>query len=333
MNGSSFNGYRNWVIKIIFINMAVFLIQNLSINMNSIMPYKIGIDGQIFEAKISIMNYYFGLIPALVVTKYYVWQFVTYMFLHGGFLHIFFNMYGVMLFGAPIENLWGTKKFLIYYFFTGIGAGITIFVVNYFILGGVDIHIPTIGASGALFGLLLAFGMLFPNAELLIFFVLPIKAKYLVVIYGAIELTAQISGGNSGISHLGHLGGLLFGLIFFSISKKRGIEFSAKKMKARMDKDVIKREKIFNSDSEQSVKSLSVILDKLKNDGVNSITDDEYQFIKLADILHTDESNTDESNIDESNMCLPEDFDNNDEHCKKCETLEACLMREIRKYL
>ena len=322
MNGS-FSGNRNWVMKIIFINLGIFLIQSLSINMNSIMPYRIAIGNHMFEGKISIMNYYFGLIPALVVTKFYVWQFVTYMFLHGGFWHIFFNMYGVLLFGTSIEHLWGTKKFLFYYFFTGIGAGITIFVVN-FILGGTDIFIPTIGASGALFGLLLAFGILFPNAELLIFFILPIKAKYLVFLYGAIELTAQISsGGNSGISHLGHLGGLLFGLIFFAISKKRGIKFSAKKMKARMDKEVIEREKILNPDSKKTVKRLSAILEKLKTGGADAISDDEYQFIKLTDILHTDESN----------MCASSDFDNDDEHCQKCETLESCLMREIRKYL
>jgi len=311
MKMNSFSGNSNWVMKIIFINLGIFLIQHL-----------------IFEGGITVMNYYFGLTPVLVVKKFYVWQFVTYMFLHGNFFHIFFNMYGVLLFGSSIEQLWGAKKFLLYYFFTGIGAGLTIFVVNYFIIQ-VDISIPTIGASGALFGLLLAFGILFPNAELLIFFVLPIKAKYLVFMYGAIELTAQItSGGNSGISHLGHLGGLLFGLIYFAVSKKRGIEFSAKKMKARMDKEVQERGRIFNSDGKDTVKRLSAILEKLKNDGVNGINDDEYQFIKLTDILHADESN-----IDESTMCPPSDFDTNDEHCRKCETLEACLMREIRKYL
>ena len=323
MRANSFGGNKNWVIKIIFINITVFLIQSLTLE--NIIPYKVAIGDSVFESSngINSMNYYFGLIPVLVVTKYYVWQFVTYMFLHGGIWHIFFNMYGVMLFGTPIEHLWGTKRFLIYYFFTGIGAGITIFAVN-FIISGPDIFIPTIGASGALFGLLLAFGILFPNVELLIFFILPIKAKYLVFMYGAIELVSQISyGGNSGISHLGHLGGLLFGLIFFAISKKRGIEFSAKKMKARMDKEVKDRERILNSDSKDTAKRLSVILEKIQNNGVNAISDDEYQFVKLAEILHTDESN----------MCAPIDFDNSDEHCRNCETLESCLMREIKKYL
>ena len=322
MNANNFSANRNWVLKIIFINISIFLIQSFNTN---IIPYKVSFGDVLFESSngINEINYYFGLIPALVVTKQYVWQFVTYMFLHGGIWHIFFNMYGVMLFGSPIEHLWGTKKFLIYYFFTGIGAGITIFAVN-FMIGGTGIFIPTIGASGALFGLLLAFGILFPNAELLIFFVLPIKAKYLVFLYGGIELFSQISyGGNSGISHLGHLGGLLFGLIFFAISKKRGIEFSAKKMKARMDKEIKDRDKILNSDSKNNVKRLSAILEKLKNNGVNAVNDDEYQFIKLTDILHADESN----------ICSPVDFDNNDEHCRNCDTLESCLMREIRTYL
>ncbi|MCL1864815.1 MAG: rhomboid family intramembrane serine protease [Spirochaetes bacterium] len=322
MNG--FGSNRNWVMKIIFINISVFLLtQILNTDPNNIMPFNMPIGDNILETSTSKINYYFGLIPWVVLTKYYVWQFVTYMFLHGGFMHIFFNMYGLMLFGAPIEHLWGTKRFLIYYFFTGIGAGITIFVVNY-IMGDAGMFIPTIGASGAIFGLLLAFGILFPNVELLIFFVLPIKAKYLVFIYGAIEFAAQVSsGGNSGISHLGHLGGLLFGLIFFAISKKRGIEFSAKKMKAKMDKEIKYRERILNGDSEKTPNRLSVILEKLKKGGANAVNDDEYQFIKLTDILHADESN----------MCIPEDFNNNDEHCRKCELLESCLMREIKKYL
>jgi hypothetical protein len=112
-------------------------------------------------------------------------------------------------------------------------------------------------------------------------------------------------------------------LIFFAISKKRGIEFSAKKMKAKMNREIIERDRILNSDKEQTAKRLSIILRKLKDGGVNAISDDEYQFIKLTDIL----------NIDESNMCRQEDFNHIDEHCRKCEIFESCLMREIKKYL
>ena len=148
-------------------------------------------------------------------------------------MHIFFNMYALLLFGIPIEQLWGPKKFLIYYFFTGVGAGITIFVMN-LVLGDIGFFIPTIGASGAVFGLLLAFGMLFPEAELLVFFFVPMKAKYLVILYGGIELYLQISsGGQSSVSHLGHLGGLVFGLIYFLVTRRKGIEFKAKKNQGR----------------------------------------------------------------------------------------------------
>lgn len=320
MTGNNIDSPGSWVIKLIFANIIIYLLQNLLAN--NVVPYIIPFGNQSFVNQFPAMTYYFGLTPALIVTKFYIWQLCTYMFLHGGFFHIFLNMYALMLFGVPIEQLWGSRKFLIYYFFTGIGAGVTIFLMNYF-AGGVGAHIPTIGASGAVFGLLLAFGILFPDVELLIFFFIPMKAKYLVVMYGGIELMALLSsGGDSNVSHIGHLGGIIFGFIFFIIARRRGIEFSAKKIKARMGKEIREREKnLFNAES--STEKLSVILDKLKTGGLDAITDDEYQFIKLADILYTKKDG----------QCKEEDFDPGDGHCKKCETLDACLLREIMKYL
>jgi membrane associated rhomboid family serine protease len=320
MNGSIFENSGSWVMKLIFANVAIYLLQG--VYMQSVVPYEIPLGNQIIVNETSSMTYYFGLIPALVLTKFYVWQLGTYMFLHGGFFHIFLNMYALLLFGIPVEQLWGSKKFLVYYFFTGIGAGLTIFIIN-LVMGGTGAFIPTIGASGAVFGLLLAFGMLFPNVELLVFFFIPMKAKYLVVMYGGIEIMALMSSGtNSNVSHVGHLGGLLFGIIFFLISRRRGIEFTAKKMKAQMGKEIKERDKALNLD-EPAVEKLTVILEKLKLGGAESISDDEYQFIKLADILY----------IENDEICAADDFMPEDGHCKKCETMEACLMREIKKYL
>lgn len=320
MNGQGFDNTGSWVVKIIFANIIVYLLQSLY--SQNVVPYVVPFGNQSFVNQFPAMTYYFGLTPVLVITKYYVWQLCTYMFLHGGFFHIFLNMYALMLFGIPIEQLWGPKKFFFYYFFTGIGAGITIFLMNYF-LGGVGAYIPTIGASGAVFGLLLAFGILFPDVELLIFFFIPMKAKYLVVMYGGLELMALLSsGGDGNVSHIGHLGGILFGLIYFIIARRRGIEFSAKKIKARMGREIKEREKTLFS-AESSIEKLSVILEKLKKGGADAITDDEYQFIKLADILYTKKDG----------QCKEEDFNSGDEHCKKCETLDACLLREIMKYL
>jgi membrane associated rhomboid family serine protease len=304
--------------KIIGANVIVYLLQGLY--RTSIIPFDIPVGIQV---QFPAMTYYLGLTPALVLTKYYVWQIGTYMFLHGDFFHIFLNMYALLLFGIPVEQLWGSKKFVIYYFFTGIGAGVVIFLINLF-AGGTSAYIPTIGASGAVFGLLLAFGVLFPNAELLVFFFVPMKAKYLVVLYGGIELMALLSSGtSSSVSHVGHLGGLFFGLIFFFISRRRGIEFSAKKIKAKMGKELKERDRVLDLQSEPSLEKLSGILEKLKSGGAEAITDDEYQFIKLADILY----------IENDEICAADDFIPEDSHCKKCESMEACLMREIKKFL
>ena len=177
-------------------------------------------------------------------------QLVTYMFMHdpSSFMHIFFNMFAVYMFGAALENVWGPRKFLFYYLVTGVGAGIVqqlfwtvefqpfITAMNDSILanpghsGEIILHkisqlnLPvTIGASGSVFGLLLAFGWLFPEARLImIFFPIPIKARIFVLIYGVIELfqgVANFSGDN--VAHFAHLGGMLFGVILLLIWKKK----------------------------------------------------------------------------------------------------------------
>lgn len=148
--------------------------------------------------------------------NFWPWQLVTYMFLHGNFLHIFFNLFVLWMFGLQIENLWGTKRFVIYYFITGIGAGIL-----HLILAAEGV--PTVGASGAVFGILLAFGMMFPNREImLIFLPIPIKAKYFVIMIGAFELFAGVSGLQTGIAHFAHLGGIVIGFILIRIWGLKG---------------------------------------------------------------------------------------------------------------
>jgi len=151
---------------------------------------------------------YFGLVPVLVWKKYFLWQLFTYIFLHGGLGHIFFNLLALYMFGGELENYWGSKKFLFYFFFCGVGAGICTVIFSPYQF------VPTIGASGAIYGLLLAFGWLFPNRPILIYFLLPIPAKYFVIIFGLIEFFSSMSGSGGGVAHLTHLGGLLFGLLY-----------------------------------------------------------------------------------------------------------------------
>jgi membrane associated rhomboid family serine protease len=153
------------------------------------------------------IDFYFGLIPLLVWKKYFLWQLFTYIFLHGGFSHIFFNLLALWMFGGELESYWGSKKFLFYFFLCGIGAGIfTVLFSSY----------PVIGASGAIYGILLAYGWLFPNRPILIYFLFPIPAKYIVIIFGLIELFSSSSGTGGGIAHLTHLGGLVFGFFYMA---------------------------------------------------------------------------------------------------------------------
>lgn len=149
----------------------------------------------------------FGLVPFRVWDGW-VWQLVTYMFLHGGFFHILFNMLALWMFGSELEFLWGTRRFVQYYFLTGIGGALLTMATS-----APETSFPTIGASAAVFGLLLAYGVTFPNRPILLYFLFPIPAKYFVMIFGLLELYSSISGGRSGVAHWAHIGGLATGLI------------------------------------------------------------------------------------------------------------------------
>ena len=150
--------------------------------------------------------------PNQVVHSLAIWQLVTYLFLHSTTdpLHILFNMLALWMFGAEIERTWGTRKFLKYYFICGIGAGVCVVLISVLVGAGAS---PTIGASGAIYGLLLAFGLLFPDA-IVFFLVFPMKAKYLVIIMGALAFFFSIRGGNGNVSNVAHLGGLLVGFLY-----------------------------------------------------------------------------------------------------------------------
>ena len=135
------------------------------------------------------------------------------------FSHIFFNMFGLWMFGSPVEQTWGPRRFLFYYLVCIVGAGI-VQLITAAISGGIY---PTIGASGGIFGILLAFGMLFPNRPVfLIFFPVPIPAKYMVVGYGLLELWAGVGGTQPGVANFAHLGGMLFGFLLILRWRKLG---------------------------------------------------------------------------------------------------------------
>jgi membrane associated rhomboid family serine protease len=159
----------------------------------------------------STINLYLGLVPILVWKKFFLWQLATYIFLHGGIGHILFNLLALWMFGGELESYWGSKKFLFYFFFCGIGAGLCTVVFSPYQF------IPVIGASGAIYGILLAFGWLFPDRLIYLYFLFPIRAKYFVIIFGLLEFLYFSTGGTGGgVAHLTHLGGLVFGLFYMA---------------------------------------------------------------------------------------------------------------------
>lgn len=196
------------------------------------------INGLVWLAELVFLRFGYNLIDLLGMhyfeaPNFSFWQLITYAFLHddSSISHLFFNMFALFMFGGQIERLWGSRRFLIFYGVCALTAALTQQIVWYFGLhemallsgGYATEQYVTVGASGAIFGLLLAFGMLFPNAAIFIFFIpIPIKAKYFVVFYGIIELLLGIKGMASGVAHFAHVGGMIGGLILVLLWRKKG---------------------------------------------------------------------------------------------------------------
>jgi membrane associated rhomboid family serine protease len=163
----------------------------------------------------------FGLVPRQVLTRFAFWQLFTYLFLHSpyGFSHILLNMLTLWMFGSPLESVWGTRRFLQYYFFCGIGAGVCVVVLN--LLFG-SLNTRTIGASGAIYGLLLAFGILFPKAIIYFFGLFPIEARWYVIIMGLVVFLSALGDSGGTVSHFAHLGGMAFGFAFLRLRMGSG---------------------------------------------------------------------------------------------------------------
>jgi membrane associated rhomboid family serine protease len=192
------------VIKnLLIINVAVFFLQMIASNLM--------LGGKPLWY---IMNMWFALNPLGEGFNFQIWQLITYQFMHGGFSHIFFNMFMLWMFGMEIENILGSKKFLTYYLICGVAAGLAqLFIAPLFSTPAV-----TIGASGAIFGVMIAFGMLFPDRYIYLYFLIPIKAKYLIGFLFVLEIF-WIGDAGSNVAHLAHLGGALAGFLFILFDK------------------------------------------------------------------------------------------------------------------
>ena len=186
-----------------------------------------------------------GLQPADVLGRFYLWQPFTYMFLHGGVSHILFNMLALWMFGVELEKMWGSRFFLKYYFVAGVGAAVTTIVLSFLPVASLsELYTSlTIGASGAVYGVLLAYGMYFPNRPIYLYFVFPIPAKYFVMIMGAIAFFLSMGGPGGGGAHITHLGGLVAGYLYLkggrvhllSEIKYRYLKWRINRMRRRFD--------------------------------------------------------------------------------------------------
>lgn len=278
----------------------------------------------VFERSGTDLTSLFGL-HFFLASDFRVYQFLTYMFLHGGFTHILFNMFALWMFGSVMERVWGPKKFLFYYIVCGVGAGIIQELVQYadYMIqglaayqyvnaGGVQMTTgtyinlwTTIGASGAVYGILLAFGMIFPNERLFIIpFPFPIKAKWLVTGYVALELFSAMSGPGDGVAHMAHLGGMLFGFLLIRYWQKHpdssqrfgrshGQEFfdnlrhkfderqRNSHMKAEPTGGRRETDEEYNMRQRKNQEEIDAILDKIRRSGYDSLTKEEKQ--KLFD--------------------------------------------------
>ncbi|MCB1195745.1 rhomboid family intramembrane serine protease [bacterium] len=221
----------------------------------------------------------FGLVPYRFIHNVFIWQIVSYMFLHSGIFHIFWNLLGLWMFGADVEKTMGSRSFCIYYFAAGIFAGLCAVLFNYNSL------VPTIGASGAIFGILAAFGLLFPEREitLLIFLILPVraKAKYIVMGFGILTFFQSMLLPGDQIAHIAHLGGLLFGVLYFK---------NVFKLQTVLETITEKILSLLHSHPHTNAsntphcfeKEIDAILDKISREGIHSLTKKERTLLNKA---------------------------------------------------
>ena len=244
---------------LILINGGVFLFQ-LAVSMTAATP----------------LSALFGLDTAY---PFHLWRYATYLFLHGGAFHLLFNMFALWMFGSDIEEYFGSRRFLQYYFFTGVGAGVCVMLID-LVAGQRSL---VIGASGAVYGILLAFGTIYAERiiTLLLFFVMPVtmKARTFVIVFGVVEFFMGISPGDSGVSHFAHLGGMAFGFIFLRSPLAKGSIGGGKGLFGGGRFVGSLRRRIETAWSDRDDKRMDDLLKKVNEKGIQSLSDEEKQFL------------------------------------------------------
>lgn len=215
--------------------------------------------------------HYFGLWPQALLEGR-LWQLFTYMFLHGGIGHIFFNMLALWMFGSVLENHWGAREFIKYYLLTGIGGGITYALFN------IGSNVPTVGASGAIYGLLTAYAVLFPNSVIYVWGIIPMRAKWFALLFGAIAFLSSFKAGSS-IAHLAHLGGMVIGYIYLKRGRLTGQRSRLQQWQAAVEDGKRERD---TEEINRVRREVDELLDKINRVGMNGLTKDEQRRLEKA---------------------------------------------------
>ena len=259
--------------KLMIINGSIFLIQKFF--------------GMFSPGTIELL---FGLHYVGFIHEFKLWQPITYMFLHGGWLHIIFNLIALWMFAGELEQKWGSRLFLRYYLYSGIGAGLFIAVMNYIIFVRFGSSPVTIGASGAIYALLLAYGMTWPNREVLLYFLIPVKIKYLVIGFGLLEFFGTISsasGAGGNISHVGHLGGLISGFLILMYRSRTSRSDTRTKATPTMFTESARKTRIKKKKREietriRAKKIIDELLEKIARNGMSSLSPEEKRNLEWA---------------------------------------------------
>jgi membrane associated rhomboid family serine protease len=227
----------------------------------------------------------FGLIPEQLVFHRWIWQPITYLFLHGNIWHLIFNLFALWMFGMPVEAQWGGEEFLRYYFLCGLGAALTSTAISPHSM------VPVIGASGPVYGLLVAFAMLYPDAVVYLYFLIPVKAAHMAILFGALEFFAGATGATPGIARFAHLGGMVTGYLYirwwwvWKLNAKavaKGIferEADAAPARPAPARRVARAAPAGPSRDEDEMAEVDRILDKILATGLESLTDDEREIM------------------------------------------------------
>lgn len=267
--------------RLVIINVAIWL--------SLYILYLVGAPPRVpFPAYYQSLFSFFGLVPKWVWSRFMIWQPFSYMFLHAGFWHVGLNMFVLWMFGSELEREWGGGAFLRYYFLTGAGAGLVT------ILFGLNSTVPVVGASGAVYGVLLAYGLAYPDRELLIFpFMIPVKAKYFVGFLAVMAFFFSIQPGGSAVAHLTHLSGMVIGW-FYLRSGWRTSWFRLGQRIADMQQERrIRQEFLENQEDELLRGQVDQILDKINAVGYAALTTEEQDILYQASVRFSSRSTKD----------------------------------------